>query len=112
VSIAPVEELRWLEYGQRLVTRRRLIAAIEPGSSAGETLYARAAAGGAQACGLGAGAFVPGARADLIVLDRPPQLAGIDPGVVLDRYIFATDRAAPRHVMVRGRWRVRDGTLI
>ena len=112
VSIAPVEELRWLEYGQRLVTRRRLIAAIEPGSSAGETLYARAAAGGAQACGLGAGAFAPGTRADLIVLDRPPQLAGVDPGVVLDRYIFATDRAAPRHVMVRGRWRVRDGTLV
>ncbi|MEA2786593.1 MAG: hypothetical protein QOF71_2697, partial [Candidatus Eremiobacteraeota bacterium] len=49
-------------------------------------------------------------RADLIVLDdRAAQLAAGHPGEILDRYVFATDRAAPRHVMVRGRWRVRDG---
>jgi formimidoylglutamate deiminase len=110
VSIAPVEELRWLEYGQRLATRRRIVAATEPGASCGETLYARAARGGAQACGLAAGALEPGRLADLLVLDdREPPLAGALPGELLDRYVFASDRAAPRHVMVRGRWRVRDG---
>jgi formimidoylglutamate deiminase len=113
VSLAPVEELRWLEYGQRLVTRRRVVAATGPGQSAGETLYARAARGGAQACGLRAGELVAGARADLIVLDeRAAPLAGAPPGELLDRYVFATDRAAPRHVMVRGRWRVRDGSVV
>ncbi len=110
VSIAPVEELRWLEYGQRLAARRRIVAATTPGESAGEVLYARAARGGAQACGIRAGALAAGNRADLVVLDdREPPLAGALPGDVLDRYVFATDRAAPRHVMVRGRWRVRDG---
>jgi formimidoylglutamate deiminase len=110
VSIAPAEELRWLEYGQRLATRRRIVAATAAGVSCGETLYARAARGGAQACGLRAGALAPGNRADLIVLDdRAAPLAGAPPGELLDRYVFATDRAAPRHVMVRGRWRVRDG---
>nr|MDQ6943933.1 amidohydrolase family protein [Candidatus Eremiobacteraeota bacterium] len=110
VSIAPVEELRWLEYGQRLATRRRIVAATVAGASCGETLYEHAARGGAQACGMRAGALARGNRADLIVLDdRAAPLAGAPPGDLLDRYVFATDRAAPRHVMVRGRWRVRDG---
>lgn len=110
VSISPAEELRWLEYGQRLVTQRRAVAALEPGASAGETLYARAARGGARACGLSSGALTVGARADLVVLDdRRPPLAGAPPGELIDRYVFAAGRAAVRHVMVRGRWRVRDG---
>jgi formimidoylglutamate deiminase len=113
VSIAPVEELRWLEYGQRLAARRRIVAATAPGTSAGEALYAGAARGGAQACGLRSGALAAGNRADLVVLDdRDWPLAAALPGEILDRYVFATDRAAPRHVMVRGRWRVRDGVVL
>ncbi len=112
VSISPPEELRWLEYGQRLVTRRRVVAATEAGASCGEVLYARAALGGAQACGLRAGVLEAGRRADLIVLDdRAAPLAGAPPSEIVDRYVFAADRAAPRHVMVGGRWRVRDGNL-
>ncbi|HEY0381562.1 MAG TPA: formimidoylglutamate deiminase [Candidatus Elarobacter sp.] len=112
VSLAPPEELRWLEYGQRLATQRRIVAAAA-GESCGESLYARAARGGAQACGIRAGALAPGNRADLVVLDdRAAPLAGAPPGEIVDRYVFATDRAAPRHVMVRGRWRVRDGIAV
>jgi formimidoylglutamate deiminase len=112
VSIAPPEELRWLEYGQRLASRRRIVAATAPGASCGETLYAAAARGGAQACGLRAGSLQAGRRADLIVLDdRTAPLAGAPPSELVDRYVFAADRAAPRHVMVGGRWRVRDGAL-
>jgi len=106
VSLAPAEELRWLEYGQRLTQRRRIVAALDPGASAGETLYARAAAGGAQACGFAAGALAPGNRADLIVLDDTiPPLAGAPPSELVDRYVFASDRAQPLRVMIRGRWR-------
>jgi formimidoylglutamate deiminase len=111
VSISPVEELRWLEYGQRLAARRRIVAATQPGASCGETLYSAATRGGARACGLQAGEIAPGRRADLVVLDdREQPLAGAAPGELLDRYVFAADRAAPRHVMVRGRWRIRDGS--
>ncbi len=100
VSISPVEELRWLEYGQRLATRRRIVAAQTSGASCGETLYAATAAGGARACGLAAGSFEPGRRADFVVVDdtSPPE-------EIVDRYVFATDRAAPRAVYVRGRRR-------
>jgi len=113
VSISPVEELRWLEYSARLVTHRRVVAASDAAPSCGERLYAAAARGGAQACGLAAGAIATGVRADLVVLDeRRLPVAGADPEELLDRYVFATDRAAPRHVMVRGRWRVRDGAIV
>jgi formimidoylglutamate deiminase len=113
ISISPVEELRWLEYGQRLATRRRLVAAVRPGASCGETLYAAAAAGGAQACGFASGAIATGKRADLVVLDdREEPLAGASPGEIVDRYVFASDRAAPRGVIVGGRWRVRDGVVL
>jgi formimidoylglutamate deiminase len=113
VSISPVEELRWLEYGQRLITRRRIVAARSAGESCGELLYAHAARGGAQACGIRAGALVTGQRADLVVLDdRSARLAAAPPEELLDRYVFAADRAAPRHVMVRGHWRVRDGNPV
>jgi formimidoylglutamate deiminase len=109
VSIAPPQELRWLEYVQRLVEQRRIVAA-RPDESCGERLYADAAAGGAQACGLHAGRIALGARADLVVLDvARPALAGSPPDELLDRYIFADDGAVPRDVMVAGRWRVRDG---
>lgn len=110
VSISPVEELRWLEYGQRLAAQRRIIAAIGTGASCGESLYAGAARGGARACGFRTGALEPGARADLLVLE-PEPFGDSAPDEILDRYVFATDRAAPRDVMVGGRWRVRDGAL-
>lgn len=109
VSISPVEELRWLEYGQRLVTRRRLIAAIEDGASCGEVLYRAAAVGGARACGRPSGALLAGQRGDLIVLEASENA---EPANLIDRYVFATDRAAPRDVMVAGRWRVREKTLL
>src|SRR6202012_2586420 len=69
ISISPVEELRWLEYGQRLQTRHRNVAARHAGDSVGETLWRAALKGGAQAADLPIGALRAGARADLLVLD-------------------------------------------
>jgi len=108
ISISPVEELRWLEYGQRLMARRRIVAVTNAESSCGEFLYASAAAGGAQACGRAGGALIVGCRADLVVVGDADDA---DAKTALDRYIFATDRAAPREVMVGGSWRVRDRRL-
>jgi formimidoylglutamate deiminase len=108
ISVSPVEELRWLEYGQRLVTRHRNVGARHEGDSVGETLWAAALRGGAQASGLAAGEVREGARADLIVLDETsPLLAGDDAHGVLDRFIFAGNTPLVRDVMVGGRWQVR-----
>ena len=109
ISVSPVEELRWLEYGQRLATRHRNIAARREGASVGETLWSAALAGGAQASGLPLGALVPGARADLLVLDEEaPTLAARDEASVVDSLLFAGNAPLVRHVMAGGRWVVRD----
>ncbi len=100
VSIDVAEELRWLEYGQRLRQRRRALLASEGIPSVGEFTYRAALRGGAQALGRPIGAIAPGMRADLVVLDEE---------TTLDAYVFVRGRAAVRDVMVGGRWVVRDG---
>jgi formimidoylglutamate deiminase len=108
ISISPVEELRWLEYGQRLATRHRNIAARREGESVGETLWRAALRGGAQASCLPIGELREGARADLIVLDdASPLLAARDERSVLDSFLFAGNTPLVRDVMVAGRWQVR-----
>ena len=107
VSVSPVEELRWLEYGQRLQTRHRNIAARHPGDSVGDTLWRAALRGGAQAAGAAIGELRDGARADLIVLDdTSPLLAARDERSVLDSFLFAGNTPLVRDVMVGGRWQV------
>ena len=109
ISVSPVEELRWLEYGQRLQTRHRNIAARHPGDSVGESLWRAALAGGAQASGLSIGAVRAGARADLIVLDEAsPLLAARNETSMLDSWLFAGNTPLVRDVMCGGHWVVRD----
>jgi len=109
ISVSPVEELRWLEYGQRLATRHRNIAARREGASVGRTLWRAALKGGAQASGLPIGALQAAHRADLLVLDDgSPLLAARDESALLDSFIFAGNIPLVRDVMSGGRWVVRD----
>ncbi len=109
ISISPVEELRWLEYGQRLTSGHRNIAARAQGVSVGETLWRAALHGGAQASGLPVGELRIGARADLIVLDEnSPLLAARDARSMLDSFLFAGNTPLVRDVMCGGEWVVRD----
>jgi formiminoglutamate deiminase len=100
VEITAPGELRMLEYGQRLLHRRRNLLARAEGRSTGEDLYAAALAGGAQACGREVGRIAAGARADLV------RLA---PGTTVDEYVFVSGASAVREVMVAGRIVVADG---
>jgi formimidoylglutamate deiminase len=112
ISVSPVEELRWLEYGQRLLHRRRnlLLPGNRAGASVGAALYAGALAGGAQALGRPIGRLAPGARADLLVLDADsPSLLGRADDVLLDALVFAGNANPVRDVMVGGRWVVEQG---
>jgi formimidoylglutamate deiminase len=117
ISVSPVEELRWLEYGQRLATRHRNIAVSESSESVGETLWGDTLFGGAQASGAmvgtieGADPQAPelAARADLLVLDdQAPLLAARGPANVIDTFVFAGNVNLVRDVMVNGGWVVRD----
>jgi formimidoylglutamate deiminase len=117
ISVSPIEELRWLEYGQRLVTRRRNV--LLPGDGTGRNrssghvgaaLYRAALAGGALAAGRPLGRIAPGARADLVVLDpETPVLLGRGGDTLLDALVFAGNQNPVRDVFVGGRQLVEEG---
>ena len=110
ISISPVEELRWFEYGQRLVKRRRNVLRAEADGHIGACLYRAALAGGAQAMGRRIGRLEDGARADLVVLDPDsPLLAGMAGDMLLDALVFSGNVSAVRDVMVGGDWAVTEG---
>ncbi len=112
VTIDPFEELRWLEYGQRLATQSRNVS-VPDGGHTGHALFERVAAGGARACGQQSGGLEPGALADIVVLDdRDPMFAGHDGDSILDALVFSGYRVPIERVMVHGEWRVVDGRHI
>jgi formimidoylglutamate deiminase len=112
ISVSPIEELRWLEYGQRLVTRRRnrLSLGSAGGSHIGAALYRGALAGGRRALGRRIGRIAVGDRADLLVLDASaPILVGKANNTLLDSLIFTGNTSAVRDVMVGARFVVKNG---
>jgi formimidoylglutamate deiminase len=105
-SVSPVEELRWLEYGQRLVTRHRNIAATGASPSVAETLLCAVRTSGAQATGFSAETL----SGDTVTLDgHASQLIGATADDVADRWIFAGNRSAVNAVTVNGREVVSGG---
>lgn len=89
VLVDAAEELRWLEYGQRLRDERRNVLAPGPERSTGMALFAGALAGGAQALGAQSG-LAPGAPADFVTLDAAhPAFAGARGESWVDRWLFA-----------------------
>jgi formimidoylglutamate deiminase len=110
VGHSPVEELRWLEYGQRLRQQRRNIAVSPVQRHVGDLLWQAALAGGAHASGRPVGALAVGRRADLLVLDdEHPNLAGAPADEVLGRLLFAGNDNLVRDVLVGGRRVIQDG---
>jgi formimidoylglutamate deiminase len=108
VLIGVADELRQLEYSQRLAHRARNVLAAAGGST-GRALFDAALGGGAVALGAPAPALSPGAPADCVALDgRHAALAGRRDDAVLDSWIFAAGNGAVRHVWVAGAARVRD----
>jgi formimidoylglutamate deiminase len=108
-TVSPTEELRWLEYQQRLRKKRRGVLATRQEPHVGTRLWRDAAQHGAQAIGQPAGMIAVGRRADWLVLDAAhPSLVGAAPDTALDHLLFAGGDAAIRHVMVAGRWVIKD----
>ncbi len=109
VLIDAAEELRLLEYGQRLSLRGRNVIAPDASRSSGRFLFDGAVAGGAQALGVAAGLQV-GASADLLELDAAhPALVGRSGDALLDSWVFAARNGALRTVWRHGRPCVSDG---
>lgn len=109
ICVSAAQELRALEYSQRLRDRGRN-RLTRAGRSTGRKLCDRAAAGGAQALGVRIGEIAAGARADFVVLDTAdPALIGDDGNTLLDCWIFAANGNPIREVYVAGEAVVSDG---
>jgi len=108
-TVCPAEELRWMEYQQRLRNKRRSVLADSAEPHVGTRLWRDAAEHGALAIGQPAGVIAVGHRADWLVLDGThPSMAGATEATALDHLLFAGGSAAIRDVMVAGRWVVED----
>lgn len=109
ISINAFEELRWLEYGQRLQQQSRNVAALDT-AHVGHELFGRVVTGGAQAGALAANGLVQGAAADFVTLaGNDPMLAGHTDATLLDALVFSGYRLPIARVMVGGEWRVTAG---
>jgi len=106
------EELRWLEYGQRLALRQRNVsAAPSVQSSSAARLLDRFLAGGGAAAGHVRWGLVVGARADMLLLNtEDPALRGLPASHLLDGVVFAAPDRPFARTMVAGRWLPRADT--
>lgn len=109
ILVDAAQELRALEYSQRLAQRARALLASEEAPFVGANLFARAVQGGAQALGVPAGLAV-GHAADIVSLELDhPVFAGTDDATLLDRWIFAARAGAVDSVWRAGIKRVEKG---
>ena len=109
-SVSASEELRLLEYTQRLKHERRNVLAAGAPSQVADRLWLGAVSGGAQAAGRRIAGLRIGEQADFVVLDTRDDLAGLRPDQVLAAHVFAPQgRRGVRDVWVAGRPHVRDG---
>ncbi len=110
VLVGVADELRQLEYGQRLQCRQRNVMTQAEGASTGRTLYEAAVHGGSVALGVASAVLAPGAPADLLALDAAhPALVARHGDRVLDGWIFAARTSPVDCVWVGGRKWVEGG---
>ncbi|HEX7964748.1 MAG TPA: formimidoylglutamate deiminase [Gammaproteobacteria bacterium] len=103
-----IEELRLLEYGQRLRTERRARFATREGL--GNPLWQQACRGGAAALGHSSGALAPGHYADVVAFHRDAApLRGHDADSFMDALVIGGSRADISDVYVGGQRRMRGG---
>jgi cytosine/adenosine deaminase-related metal-dependent hydrolase len=102
--ISMLEEMRWLEYVQRLATESRGVLRDAEGS-VGRVLFRAATEAGAQSLGVDAGRIAPGAWADFVAVDLTAStLAGWTPDTLLDALIFGAGEEAIAGTCVAGEW--------
>ncbi len=106
---SPLEEMRLLEYGQRLISHRRNISSDKHQRHTGMSLFSRCRQGGARSIGQPTGMLQEGCRADLLVLDdSAADLRALPPQFIIDTLIFAPNQLLIKDVMANGKWYVKD----
>ena len=97
-----IEEMRWLEYVQRLARESRGVLRDGLGAMA-PALFDSATVQGAAALGIDAGRIAVGAVGDFFTLDLgAPQLAGWTPETLLTAFVTGADGSVVGEVFVGG----------
>ncbi len=117
-SVSPIEELRWLEYGQRLAHRQRNVINNNLNNNVlnnnatphtARCLVDHALADGAAALGRQTGALAAGHLADVIVLEETaPCLYAKPHQYLLDALVFSGNVNCVRDVLAAGKWVVKN----
>jgi formimidoylglutamate deiminase len=106
--ISPIEDMRWLEYGQRLRAERRG-ALADPRGGVAASLLDAATGGGAAALGLGRGRIAPGEWADFVAINlNAVPLAGEPSEGLLEAVTFGGGNEVVAGTFVGGKWRAAD----
>ncbi len=109
VKISVCEELRQLEYSQRLRHKARNIMTVGE-QSTGEVLYRNVLAGGARAMQRDNGVLAVGKLADMVAINTDHvSLCGLSGSQLIDGWIFAADDGVVSDVWSAGRHCVQDG---
>lgn len=110
ISVSVSEELRLLEYSQRLKHHKRNMAHDNKDKHIGAFLYKNATNGGAQALNAKVGKIKKGYRADFLVLDDDHALLyGKRGDQILDSFVFAGNAPLTKDVIVGGKVVIRGG---
>lgn len=113
ISIDPFEEIRWMEYAQRLIHEERNISSFNNYGS-GHYLFNKTLQGGALASGDSKVGFIrEGAYADLVTLSSEnPSLIGHTNKTLLDAIIFSNHNVLIDRVMINGQWVNADKSIL
>ena len=112
IAIDLVQEMRTLEYSQRLRDQARSVL-CEKGKSTGRYLFDEICRGGAQATGRQSGKIAPGEWADFMALDSNAlSIAGLKEDLLLDAWVFASKDQLVSDVWSAGRYMVEEGRHI
>jgi formimidoylglutamate deiminase len=109
VTVSPADDLRQLEYSQRLAHRARNVLAGGPHRSTGRRLLDAVAQGGAKALNQPIGTIESGKRCDVVVLDHEhPALLGRSGDDAIDTWVFSGGAPCVKDVIVGGDIVVRE----
>lgn len=110
IAVNIADELRLLEYAQRLTTHERAVLVNKDCPSVGQYLYSKAALDGSKALSQNVGELIVGKRADLVVLDpEHPSLFSKRDSQILDAAIFSCNQLPVKDVYVAGKRVIANG---
>ncbi len=105
ISLNPLEDMRWLDYGQRLLSHKR--NTFDDGAKA---LVTEAIFSGRRAMGRPSEEFFELNKPfDAVVCKNNSSLAGVDVNSLLSRIVYTADSGDILGTIVNGKWIVNDG---